>query len=76
MDETGRIPMRVTFDHRVLDGAPVARAMAEMEDILLGPVLDEMRAMAVQPALDSGKWARYRRRMEESPCADSPWPRA
>jgi hypothetical protein len=39
----GTFPVRLTFDHRVLDGAMVARALAELEEILLGEVLSELR---------------------------------
>lgn len=44
LEADGSLPMRLTFDHRVLDGANVARALVEMEAVLLGAVLDELRA--------------------------------
>jgi len=43
-DEDGSIDVRLTYDHRVLDGANAARAIAALEAALLGPVLDELRA--------------------------------
>jgi len=41
-DERGNLPMRITFDHRALDGAAMARALVEMEQVLLGEILDEL----------------------------------
>jgi hypothetical protein len=43
---SGDIAVRLTFDHRVLDGAPVARALVELEETLNGEVLREVRAAA------------------------------
>lgn len=42
-DPAGRLDMRLTFDHRVLDGATAARALAAMEAALRGPLLQELR---------------------------------
>ena len=39
----GRVPVRVIFDHRVLDAATVARALTRLEDLLNGPIADELR---------------------------------
>ncbi len=44
-DDVGQIDMRVTFDHRAVDGAPVARGLAEMEQILMTDVLDEIKQL-------------------------------
>lgn len=41
-ESDGTLPVRLTFDHRVLDGAMVARALAELERILLGEILSEL----------------------------------
>jgi hypothetical protein len=41
-DETGHIDMRMSFDHRVLDGATAARALIEMEETLLTTLLKEI----------------------------------
>ena len=38
----GTIDVRLTYDHRVIDGAPVARALAALEDVLHGPILAEL----------------------------------
>jgi len=49
IDSGGFLPVRLTFDHRVLDGATAARALVDLEAVLLGEVLDELRGLA-QPA--------------------------
>jgi hypothetical protein len=41
-DEAGRLDMRLTFDHRVLDGATAARALVALENVLRGPILEEL----------------------------------
>lgn len=48
-DDDGRITMRLTFDHRAIDGAPAARALAAMEEALHAEILAELRQM---PALE------------------------
>jgi hypothetical protein len=42
-DDRGNLPMRITFDHRVLDGATVARALVDLENALHGEILSELR---------------------------------
>jgi hypothetical protein len=39
----GSIPVRLFYDHRVLDGIGPARALADLERVLCGPILAEMR---------------------------------
>lgn len=39
----GRVPVRVGYDHRVLDGADVARALASLERFLKHEILAELR---------------------------------
>ncbi len=41
----GTAAVRLHFDHRVLDGAPAARALAELEDVLCAEVAAEVRGM-------------------------------
>jgi hypothetical protein len=41
-DASGAIDVRLAYDHRVLDGANVARAMAALEEVLRGQILDEL----------------------------------
>jgi hypothetical protein len=43
-EDDGAIDVRLTYDHRVMDGANAARAIAALEAALLGPVLAELRA--------------------------------
>src|SRR5207237_228517 len=40
---TGDVTVRLIYDHRVIDGIAVARALAELEQELKGPILDELR---------------------------------
>ena len=41
-DDRGNLPMRMTFDHRVIDGACAARALVEMEAALQTELLQEL----------------------------------
>lgn len=45
-DDADRLPMRITFDHRVTDGAPIARALCEIEQVLLTDLMSELKQMA------------------------------
>jgi hypothetical protein len=47
----GTLPVRLTFDHRVFDGAAACRILVEMEAALNGPVL---RELAMSPVTTSG----------------------
>src|SRR5262249_19812038 len=40
-DDRGNLPARITFDHRVLDGAFVARGLVELEEVLQTTILEE-----------------------------------
>jgi hypothetical protein len=52
LDDQGNLDVRIIYDHRVVDGAVVARALAAMEAILLGPITDELLAnVQSRPAL-------------------------
>jgi hypothetical protein len=42
----GTVAVRIVYDHRVLDGATVARALARLEEVLRGPILTELRTMS------------------------------
>jgi hypothetical protein len=46
-DEAGNIEVRLTFDHRALDGAPAARALKTMEAVLCSDVLRELQGASV-----------------------------
>jgi hypothetical protein len=41
-DARGDLPARITFDHRVLDGAFVARGLVELEEVLQTTILEEL----------------------------------
>lgn len=45
--DDGTVSVRIIYDHRVLDGATVARALARLEAELNGAICDELRAMAI-----------------------------
>lgn len=42
IDAAGEVDVRLVYDHRVLDGATVARILAAMERALKGPILREL----------------------------------
>ncbi|HEY4312846.1 MAG TPA: hypothetical protein VGN12_25575 [Pirellulales bacterium] len=42
-DADGSLDVRLTYDHRVLDGSPVARALTALESVLRSEILDELR---------------------------------
>jgi hypothetical protein len=44
-DDRGTLPARITFDHRVLDGAVVARGLVELEEVLQTTILEELLSM-------------------------------
>jgi hypothetical protein len=43
--ENGKVRIRGTFDHRVLDGTLMARSLVRIEDVLNTVILDELRTM-------------------------------
>ena len=43
-DEHGNLPMRITFDHCALDGCAIARALVQLEDVLMTEILAELHA--------------------------------
>lgn len=45
--ENGKVNLRGTFDHRVLDGTRMARTLAQIEQALNTSILDELKADAV-----------------------------
>lgn len=50
IDESGRVCVKIIYDHRVLDGAYVARRLGEVEAALRGAILDELVGQAARPA--------------------------
>jgi hypothetical protein len=45
ISDAGRVLVTVVYDHRLIDGAPLARALAELEAILQGPIAEELGAL-------------------------------
>ncbi len=41
-DEEGRLDVRITWDHRVMDGATAARILADLEAVLTGAIVKEL----------------------------------
>jgi hypothetical protein len=50
----GSLDVRLTYDHRVLDGGTAARALAELEGVLNGALLDEVCGLGPRAAWASG----------------------
>jgi hypothetical protein len=48
-DAAGNVTVRLCFDHRVMDGAIPARALAELDQVLNGEILNELRSMRGLP---------------------------
>lgn len=46
MNVDGAVDVRIIYDHRVINGATVARALGRLEDILNTTLLDEVRGLA------------------------------
>lgn len=46
ISQDGHVDVRLIYDHRVLDGATVARVLSKIEAELNGAVLEELRAVA------------------------------
>ncbi|NMN70396.1 hypothetical protein [Rhizobium sp. 57MFTsu3.2] len=51
ISEDGTVTVRIHYDHRVMDGANVARALVRFESILNGAIADEVRGMAPGEAI-------------------------
>ena len=45
ISDDGAVSVRIHYDHRVMDGANVARALERFEIILNGPVADEVKRL-------------------------------
>ena len=46
----GDVAVRIIYDHRVMDGATVARILARLEEVLNGQLVGELRLLARRPA--------------------------
>lgn len=49
VDENGHVRVTMVYDHRLLDGAQVARYLQELEETLNGEIADELRGMQSKP---------------------------
>ena len=47
IDEEGNVTVKFIYDHRVMDGATVARALVALENTLTGPILEELNGQRV-----------------------------
>ncbi len=55
--EDGSVDVRITYDHRVLDGSSIARALAELEDTLNGPIVESLvPAATAAPPAEVANW--------------------
>lgn len=49
-DEAGTLEMRLSFDHRVLDGVTAALALCDMDKVLLTDILEELKSGQLRAA--------------------------
>jgi hypothetical protein len=54
IEPDGTVPVRIIYDHRLMDGSTIARALADLEEILNGPILRELTTD--YPAQDARHW--------------------
>ena len=53
MTRGGDLDVRIIYDHRVMDGATIARALGRMEEILNSVILDEVRSLAMLDGMNA-----------------------
>jgi hypothetical protein len=53
--DTGQVSVKIIYDHRVLDGAFIARRLEDLQKALLGPILEELRADAAEARAASAR---------------------
>jgi len=46
INSDGDVNVRIVYDHRVMDGATVARALARLEEILNTSIVEELKLLA------------------------------
>jgi hypothetical protein len=56
------VTVKIIYDHRVLDGRTVARALGTLEEILQGPIAAELKPLEKNPQTPE----RFARRASES----------
>jgi hypothetical protein len=63
--DDGTVTVRIVYDHRVVDGAVVARVLGRLEEVMNGPIVDELRSMpqaaTLRPEAPSPSASRQRR---------------
>jgi hypothetical protein len=64
--DEGRLDVWLTFDHRVLDGAPVGRALADLEETLLSDLLVEIEEIGARRQTNHGQLLHMRPRLAAS----------
>ena len=47
ISDDGHLDVRIIYDHRVMDGATVARALGRLEQILNSVILEEVRSVSL-----------------------------
>ncbi len=50
LNPDGSLDVRLTYDHRVIDGGTAARALQETETVMKGQILDELRLLSAKAA--------------------------
>lgn len=55
MSGDGVLDVRIMYDHRVMDGATVARGLARLEEILNTVIKDEVAVLAAAPSGNNGR---------------------
>lgn len=58
--QAGRVMVKLIYDHRVLDGAFVARRLRDIEDVLNGPILRELCEDPVEAPIAAAPEALWR----------------
>jgi hypothetical protein len=53
-DADGNVIVRLTFDHRVFDGAFAGRALARLDEVLNTSILEELRGLANSESKETG----------------------
>jgi hypothetical protein len=69
IDAEGGVSVRLCFDHRVMDGAAPARALVELEQVLNGELLTELRSMQCLLLNQHKLYTLYEPELVESPYA-------
>ena len=50
LDEANRCRVTIAYDHRIMDGALIGRALARLEDVLRGPIAEELWTPRAAPS--------------------------